>query len=282
MCMKPLRVVGPSDSGKTTLVERLVDRLDDRGSVATIKHCRTEPTVDTEGKDTARHRAAGADRTEGIVDDGSWFATGAGRDLETALDDLAVEHDYVLVEGYGDADLPTVALAGRDHGGETVHAAPEADAADVEAVLAAIEAVEPHETLESLVQRVRDSPREAFAGAIGTFTGRVRARDGEDDPRTERLEFEKYDGVADERMDAIEGDIEAREGVLDCLLYHRTGVVEAGEDIVHVVVLAGHRREAFRAVEDGIDRLKEEVPLFKREVTVEGADWAHERDASGD
>jgi molybdopterin synthase catalytic subunit len=62
------------------------------------------------------------------------------------------------------------------------------------------------------------------------------------------------------------------------LLHHRTGVVEAGEDIVFVVVLAGHRREAFRTVEDGIDRLKDEVPLFKKEVTVEETFWRHDRD----
>ena len=116
------------------------------------------------------------------------------------------------------------------------------------------------------------------AGAIATFTGRVRARDGSDDDRTERLEVEKYEGVADERMAQIETELEARDGVLAVRTHHRTGVVEAGEDIVHVVVLAGHRREAFRAVEDGIDRLKDEVPLFKKEVTVEDEFWVHERD----
>jgi molybdopterin synthase catalytic subunit len=67
-------------------------------------------------------------------------------------------------------------------------------------------------------------------------------------------------------------------GVHAVRLHHRTGVVEAGEDIVFVVVLAGHRAEAFRAVEDGIDRLKDEVPLFKKEVTVEDTYWAHEQD----
>ncbi len=61
------------------------------------------------------------------------------------------------------------------------------------------------------------------------------------------------------------------------LLHHKTGVVEAGEDIVFVVVLAGHREEAFETVSDGINRLKAEVPLFKKEVTVEESFWVHER-----
>jgi molybdopterin synthase catalytic subunit len=60
-------------------------------------------------------------------------------------------------------------------------------------------------------------------------------------------------------------------------MHHRTGVVPAGEDVVFVVVLAGHRGEAFETVSDGIDRLKDEVPLFKKEVTVDEEFWRHER-----
>jgi len=90
-----------------------------------------------------------------------------------------------------------------------------------------------HETLESLVARIKRSPRANRAGAIATFTGRVRAKDSSDDARTQHLEFEKYEGVAaDERMAAPEADLEARDGVFDVELYHRTGVVEDGEDIV--------------------------------------------------
>ena len=116
------------------------------------------------------------------------------------------------------------------------------------------------------------------AGAIATFTGRVRERDGEDDDATRYLEFEKYDGVAERTMRTIESELEARSGVLDVRLHHRTGRVEAGEDIVFTVVLAGHREEAFRAVEDGIDRLKDEVPLFKKEVTESETFWVHQRE----
>jgi molybdopterin synthase catalytic subunit len=55
-------------------------------------------------------------------------------------------------------------------------------------------------------------------------------------------------------------------------------VIEAGEDIVFVVVLAGHRGEAFRTVKDGIDRLKESVPIFKKEATESETFWVHRRD----
>jgi molybdopterin synthase catalytic subunit len=275
--MKVLGVVGPSDSGKTTLVEELVDRLETRGRVATIKHLTHAPDVDTEGKDTARHRGSGADATYGITDEDGWFATGRERTLTETLDDLAPTYDYAIVEGFSDADVPQVVLGDRDHRGPTLLAAPDADAVNADAVLDELASVEPHETLESLVQRVKESPRAERAGAIATFTGRVRAKNEPDDDPTEYLEFEKYDGVAEDRMETISAELRERDGVLKVLMHHRTGVIEYGKDIVFVVVLAGHREEAFETVEDGINRLKDEVPLFKKEVTVDEEFWVHDR-----
>jgi len=275
--MKAVSVVGPSDAGKTTLVERLTERLDTRGNVATVKHLDCAPSIDTEGKDTARHRAAGAGETYGITDDGTWFATGEGRTLDATLDDLAPEYDYAVVEGYSDADLPTIALGDRGHEGETMLSASAVEDVDLDAAIEAIEAVDPLETLASLVARATESDAAEYAGAIATFTGRVRAKDDPGDVRTEHLEFERYDAVAERTMATIREELTAREGVYEVLLHHRTGVCPAGEPVVYVVVLAGHRAEAFDAVEDGIDRLKAEVPLFKKEVTVEDDFWAHER-----
>lgn len=143
--------------------------------------------------------------------------------------------------------------------------------------MTALETVDAYETLESLVARVKQSPSAELAGAIATFTGRVREKEDPEDETTEYLEFERYDEPAAGAMAEIEADLESREGVLEVCLYHKTDVVEAGEDIVYVVVLAGHRGEDFAAVEDGINRLKDEAPLFKNEVTVSEEFWAHER-----
>ena len=272
--MKVFAVVGPSDSGKTTLLERLLPTLD--GRVATVKHLDHDPEIDTEGKDTARHRAAGANATYGVHDEG-WFATGDPRPLSSLLDDLAPDYDYAVVEGFSGMDLPTVVLGGRDHVGPTIAAASEADGINLDTVSTAVEALEPHVTLDSLVESIKTDPEADRAGAIATFTGRVRAKDSLDDASTEALEFETYRAVADRKMAAIAEELEARDGVHRVLMHHRTGVIEAGEDIVFVVVLAGHRREAFTTVEDGIDRLKAEVPIFKKERTTDEEFWVHER-----
>ena len=277
--MKVIRIVGPSDSGTTTLVERLVDRLADRGRVGTIRHLDCEPSLDVTGTDTARHREAGATETYGIADDGGWVKSDADQTLTAALDELAVSCDYAVVEGYSGATqaLPTVALGGAD-ADDPLAAAPTADGIEAEAILDALEATDAYESLASLVARVKRSETADRAGAIATFTGRVREKDSPTDEPTEYLEFERYDEVAAEKMRAIREQLMARSGVYDVRLHHRTGVVAAGEDIVFVVVLAGHRREAFETVEDGIDRLKAEVPLFKKEVTVSGEFWAHQHD----
>ena len=274
--MRVIAIVGPSGSGKTTLVERLAGRLDERGSVGTINHLDCAPDIDIERTDAARHRAAGVDRTVGVGEE-TWFETGEELTLDGALDRLAVSCDYAIVEGYSGAALPQIALGGS--GGENVRlSAPDADAVDLDEAVAAVENTDAYECLGSLVAEVKQSPRENRAGAIATFTGRVRAKERPDDDPTEYLEFERYDGVAQERMAQLREELEAREGVHEVRLHHRTGVIEAGEDIVFVVVLAGHRGEAFRTVEDGINRLKDEVPLFKKEVTVSETFWAHQHE----
>ncbi|MFC7028334.1 molybdopterin synthase [Halomicroarcula sp. GCM10025324] len=275
--MQVLGIVGPSGNGTTTLVERLVARCADSARVATVTQCDRAPAVDTDRTDIARHRTAGAATTVATTDDGEWVASGESRTLDETLTELAPAFDYVFVDGYPDSSLPKVVLGDRPATDPVVHRADDGETADLDAILDALAAQDPYVTLESLVREVKRSPDEDRAGAIATFTGRVRARDGVDDAPTEHLEFERYDAVADETMAAIREDIEGREGVFAVRLHHKTGVVQAGEDIVFVVVLAGHREEAFRAVEDGIDRLKAEVPLFKKEVTVEEAFWAHDR-----
>jgi len=273
--MQLLGIVGP-EAETTALTERLVRRLGDRGRVAAVE---TPGTVDIgTPTDGDRYRSAGAAGAYGVTGDGTWVGSGTGRTLDDLLEDLAPEYDYALVAGASEAAIPTVSIDGHESAGDTVAAAPSAEAVDVEEVIEGLDGHEPFETLESLVAEIKQSPEAVYSGAIATFTGRVRTKEDPEDDPTEFLEFEKYDGVAEARMAEISDELAAREGVQEVLMHHRTGVVEAGEDIVFVVVLAGHREEAFETVSDGIDRLKAEVPLFKKEVTVDGEFWAHQHD----
>jgi molybdopterin synthase catalytic subunit len=272
-------VLGVVGDGAGALLTTLPDELD--GAVATVESLQTAG-----GAGPTRPAAATA---YGLAPDGAWVGAGDGASLDDLLDHLAPDHSYALLDGFPDATVPTVVVgtaAAEDEDGDVEPIDPAGDvvgrydrpeAVDIPALLDALHRRDPHITLQTLVDRVETSPHADRAGAVATFTGRVRARDDPDDTETAYLEFERYDEVAADRMAAIRADLEAREGVFEVRMHHRTGVVPAGDDVVFVVALAGHRREAFRATEDGIDRLKSEVPLFKKEVTADETFWVHER-----
>ncbi|MFC7135626.1 molybdopterin synthase [Halobaculum litoreum] len=260
--MHTLSLVGP---GVADLLDPLAARLD--GRVATVRRD-ASPTGAAAGEAAASYR---------LGDDGSWTASGTDDSFPALLDRLAPEFDYALVAGFSRLRLPTVVVGDAAVPGDVVARVDDAGALSVDALAELIDEGEPHVTLESLVAAAKAADGADRSGAIATFTGRVRAKDSPDDDRTELLEFEKYEGVAADRMARIERDLEEREGVFDVRMHHRVGVVPDGEDIVFVVVLAGHRTEAFRAVEDGINRLKDEVPIFKKETTEADEFWVHER-----
>ncbi|WP_066413678.1 molybdopterin synthase [Halorubrum aethiopicum] len=274
--MHPISILGPgADDLAGTLAERLA------GRVAVVRREENAGGPDESDEPGTVDGTPAGDTTLALAPDGSWTGRGTVDSFDALLDDLAPDHDYLVAVGYDRLRVPTV-LLGPDAGpddtpGDVIASGERPDDVDVDALLAALERAEPWITRELLVERVERSADAERSGAIATFTGRVRARDAPDDDRTTHLAFEKYDGVARERMDAIAAELTDREGVFEVAFHHRTGVIEAGEDIVFVVVLAGHRAEAFRAVEDGIDRLKDEVPIFKKETTESEEFWLHQR-----
>lgn len=114
--MNVVTVAGYRNSGKTTLVERLVDALSQRGSTATVKSIHHDVDVDTPGKDTHRHREAGADAVVGLTPSLTFQIRTAGTEsdrdpdesLQRGLDVLGTEYEYVIAEGFKSADVPTI------------------------------------------------------------------------------------------------------------------------------------------------------------------------------
>ena len=116
-------------------------------------------------------------------------------------------------------------------------------------------------SLDSLTDRVRD-PR---AGAVVSFSGVTR--------EVERLEYEAYAEMAEERMAAIAQEALERHGLCAVALEHRVGEVPLTEPSVIVAVSAPHRGEAFAGARELIDRVKAEVPIWKKEIEGGEGRW---------
>ena len=122
-------------------------------------------------------------------------------------------------------------------------------------------------SLDAVVDEVRSDR----AGAIATFVGTTRV---ESRGRTvEHLDYEAYAGMAENVMAEIATALKQRYDLCEIAIHHRTGRVEIGDASVVIAVSAPHRQDALAACKDAIDTLKEQVPLWKKEVYAGGEEW---------
>ena len=121
------------------------------------------------------------------------------------------------------------------------------------------------------VGRVLAAVRDPGAGAVVVFTGTTRRTNA--GRRVVRLEYEAHAPMAIREMRRLGADAKRRWRLRKVAMVHRVGVVPVGEPSVVIAVSAGHRKEAFAAGRWLIDRLKEIVPIWKKERYRNGAVW---------
>lgn len=122
-------------------------------------------------------------------------------------------------------------------------------------------------SLEAVVEEVASEE----AGAVATFVGTTRVHSR---GRTVTLlEYEAYEGMAEQVMSEIADELTARYELCAIAIHHRIGRVGIGERSVVIAVSAPHRQDALAACKEAIDTLKERVPLWKKEVYVGGEEW---------
>jgi molybdopterin synthase catalytic subunit len=123
-------------------------------------------------------------------------------------------------------------------------------------------------------QALTDQVRRKDCGAVVTFLGTV--RDLTNDKVTVALDYEAYPGMAEKKLAEIEAETRQRWPVGEMVLEHRLGHLEVGEVSVAVAVSCPHRGQAFEACRYAIDRLKELVPIWKKENWADGStEWVH-------
>jgi molybdopterin synthase catalytic subunit len=114
-------------------------------------------------------------------------------------------------------------------------------------------------------------------GAVVVFSGMVRGETTKDGEilHTQRLEYEAYERMAVSKMQQVADEIrEQWSGVQGIALIQRVGVLEVGQNTIVIACSAAHRNAGcFEAAKYGIDRLKEIVPVWKKEVRPNGESW---------
>jgi molybdopterin synthase catalytic subunit len=119
--------------------------------------------------------------------------------------------------------------------------------------------------------RLEDSVRTDADGAVLVFRGVARkySRGRE----VVHLEYEAYPEMAEKVMAEIGDEIKTKWEVSEVAIVHRTGVLKIGEASVAIAIASPHRAEAFAAGQYAIDRLKQVVPIWKKEVWSDGSQW---------
>jgi len=122
-------------------------------------------------------------------------------------------------------------------------------------------------SLDALARRVGARSSGAVAGFLGIVREQSRGR------RVIRLEYEAYPEMAEAKMRQIGEEIRAQWPVEAVAIVHRTGALAIGEASVAIAVASPHRHEALQACAYAIERLKEIVPIWKKEVWADGSEW---------
>ncbi|MGE3802515.1 MAG: molybdenum cofactor biosynthesis protein MoaE [Candidatus Kapaibacterium sp.] len=116
-------------------------------------------------------------------------------------------------------------------------------------------------------------------GGIASFVGTVRNSSGkrERGEQVERLEYEAYTPMAEGEMQKIAQEAVEKFGVVKVIVHHRVGVLQISEVAVCIAVGTPHRDAAFDACRYLIEELKKRVPIWKKEVFNDGAEWVDPR-----
>ena len=123
--------------------------------------------------------------------------------------------------------------------------------------------------------QLRRAVEDPGAGAILSFLGVTRNQTG--GRQVEYLEYEAYAQMAEKRMAAVAEEIRARwPSVKGVAIVHRVGRLGIGDASIGIAVSAPHRVEAFAACRYAIDRAKEHLPVWKKEVWRGGEEWIEE------
>jgi len=123
-------------------------------------------------------------------------------------------------------------------------------------------------SISDLLENTKKKPDFQKVGAIAMFLGVVRGETVEGET-VRGLELEAYKERADEVLEDICRELQAKEGIVDVQIHHFTGKFHASEELVYVLVAGSHRSHVFPVLEEAVERYKKEAPIFKKETVTD-------------
>ena len=118
--------------------------------------------------------------------------------------------------------------------------------------------------------------RNIEAGAIVTFLGTVRKHDETSDREIEALRYDAYNDMAIKKIEEIINEAKKMYNIIDVCIIQRVGLIKLKEDSIGIAVSSVHRKEAFKACEYIIDKIKVIPPIWKKEIYSDSEVWKSE------
>jgi len=132
---------------------------------------------------------------------------------------------------------------------------------------------------EQILRQILDKVKDGRAGAVAFFVGVVKGLTGRGKP-VKGLSYEAYEELALKSLKQIRDETLAKPGIVETLIFHVVDELGVGEEIMYVAVAGWGRKEVFQALAEVVDRVKREVPIFKKEILVDGRSyWVAEEEA---
>ncbi|MBT0159586.1 hypothetical protein G4O51_06345 [Candidatus Bathyarchaeota archaeon A05DMB-2] len=122
-------------------------------------------------------------------------------------------------------------------------------------------------SVSDVINNTKKSPNFGKAGAIALFIGVARGETLQGE-KVEKLTLEAYEEKANEVLKKICTDLSKKPGIVDVQIHHLLGEFKVGEDLVYVSVAGSHRTDVFPVLQEAVERYKSEVPVFKKERTI--------------
>jgi len=137
-------------------------------------------------------------------------------------------------------------------------------------------------SLERVIDEIKKHPDSARAGALAAFIGMVREDPVErGETKVQYLEYEAFEEVAIKKLQELRNDLMSKDGIVDISIHHIVDRLKVGEESLIVAVLGTRRRFVFPVLEQAVERVKKEVPIWKKEFTSDTAYWVSDASAHG-